>query len=217
MHSHRPYRSPQGKAKKATIALWIMGAVALISIWSTFSEIQLAQNVANGLSISEAQTTANDARQWLIRVIYLICFAATGILFLRWEVLAYANLDELASGDTKTTTPWIVLCWIIPVISLYKPCGHMEELWTKSHPDTRRGEQENAKDAKIYKLIRPWWLTWLALYFLALWLRFSAPNESSTPEDLIQWNYISIVSDIFLIAALPMIILLIKQITTNQE
>ena len=214
---HWPYRSPQGKATKATIALWIMGAAALISIWSAFSEIQLVQNIVNGANISEAQANANDTRQMLISIIYTICFAATGILFLRWEVLAYANLDELASGDTKTTTPWIVLCWLIPVISLYKPCGHMEELWTKSHPDTRRGGQQNAKSAKTSKLIRPWWLTWIAFYFLSLPLKLSAPNESSTPEDLIQWNYISIVSDIFLIAALPMIILLIKQITTNQE
>ena len=219
----KPYISPQGRAKKATIALWIIGAIALISIWSAFSEIQLAKNIANGVSISETQVTANDTRQTLISVIYFICFICficfivTAILFLRWEVLAYANLYDLATGNTRITTTWIVLNWLIPFISLYRPYLDMKELWTKSHPDSKESDSKENKDSRMSKLIGPWWLTWLAGSVPSTYLLFSLLKESSTPEDLIQLNYISIVGDIFLIAALPMIILLIKQITTNQE
>ena len=148
MHSHRHYESPQGKAKKATIALWIMGATTLVSIWSAFSEIQLVQNVVNGVNISEAQATANDTRQTVIGGIYTICFAVTGILFLRWEVLAYGNLHVLGTKYSKTTTPWIVLGWIIPVISLFKPYSDMKELWTESHPDSKETEPQDVNGAE---------------------------------------------------------------------
>ena len=212
------YRSPKERAKKATIALCLMGAFILIEIWITYSEIALAQDIVNGVEISEAQVVSNDIRQGIFSVASFICTIATAILFLRWEALAYGNLKALGTRETRTITNWLILNWLIPFISFFRPYLDMKELWTESHPASAEDEPKKAKDSRMSKLIGPWWLTWLAGQYILSQQSFNGVlNGPTTWEEIITWNYTLIVGNILIIAALPLIILLIKQITANQE
>ena len=81
-------------------------------------------------------------------VFCLVC--ALIVLFLVWLWRARANADVLRPGGQRRSPAMVVGSWFIPVVNLWFPKQHLDDIWTASAPDRRLG------------LLHGYWVAWLA-------------------------------------------------------
>ena len=136
-------QTAEGFKKSDTLTKWvkyflyIQIAVAAISMASNFLEYQLLSDYQNGVYTSQekavADGEANDQRQQLIAIAYLVVFIVSGFLILKWIYRANYNARQLGASGMKFTPGWSVGWYFIPIFTLWKPYQAMKEIWKASH------------------------------------------------------------------------------------
>ncbi len=66
-------------------------------------------------------------------MLFYVLMFLTGIAVLVWIYRANANLRDARMEDLKHSPAWAVVCWIIPVISLFMPFLTMRALYNRSN------------------------------------------------------------------------------------
>jgi len=123
---------PNGqRAKNAITLIWIVFALEIISLISGYFQYDLLQTVANGGEISTETATANDTREQMIGIIYLIAYIISAITFIQWFRRAYFNL-HLKVNHLSQTEGWAAGSWFVPIISLYRPYQIMKEIYQET-------------------------------------------------------------------------------------
>lgn len=151
------YRFLKDPTKLTTILIFLVYTRAVASLISIFSDF--AQLALLGSQLTEAAGAANDARQQIVAIIYLLVFVVTGILFLIWINRANKNCHGFTSG-MEFTSGWSIGWYFIPFANLIKPFQAMSEIWRVSH------DPVNWKSMKPSALMRWWWGLWLLSGFL---------------------------------------------------
>jgi hypothetical protein len=120
---------PNGqRAKNAITLIWIVLVLEIVSLISGYFQYDLLQTVANGGEISTETATANDTREQIIAIVYLIAFVISAVTFIQWFRRAYFNL-HLRTNHLSQTEGWAAGSWFVPIVCLYRPYQIMKELY----------------------------------------------------------------------------------------
>jgi len=169
---------PNGeRAKNAILLTWAVFTFEIINLISSYLQYNLLQTVANGGYISDEAANANDLREQIVGGIYFIIYIAFLIMLIMWFRRAYYNLHQRV--DTLSFSDgWAAGAWFVPIISLYRPCRIMKELYV----ETKELFREKGLSEKVNyttKYLGWWWTLWIISSLLGTFIfRFSRQAEA---------------------------------------
>ena len=126
-------------------------------------------------------------------------------LYCLWVNRSCKNAWLLNPPKMKASPTWVVYCYFIPIVSLWKPYSHMMEMRNASF-----GMRSN-----LSTLIPIWWLSWLAL--ITLNVVQLAGSLASNPEILAISDKLNTVSGITNVILNYLSIAVILSITNAQN
>lgn len=169
---------PNGqRAKNAITLIWIVLALEIISAISGYFQYDLLQTAANCGEISTEAATANDTREQVITIIYLIVYIISAVTFIQWFRRAYFNLHQKVTRLAQTEG-WAAGSWFVPIVSLYRPYQIMKELYQETK------ELLNKKGISINTNFTTsslgwWWALWIISNGIGQFIfRYSMSAES---------------------------------------
>ncbi len=170
-------RPNEQRAKNAITLIWIVLALEIISLISGYFQYDLLQTVAKGGEISNETATANDTREQLIGVIYMIVYIISAVTFIKWFRRAYFNLHQRVNHLSQTEG-WAAGSWFVPIVSLYRPYQIMKELYQETKEllvKNGLGVNENFTTNSLGW----WWTLWIINNFIGQFVtRYSLKAES---------------------------------------
>jgi len=200
-------RPNEQRAKNAIILIWIVMALEIVNLFSSYMQYDLLQNIANGNYVSDEATEANDTREAVVGIIYFIAYLISGITFIMWFRRAYFNLHQKVRS-LSFTEGWAAGCWFVPVLNLLRPYQIMKEIYVETKKlFTTRGLSEKVDYSASY--LGWWWTLWIISGFIGqIILRF-ALNSDDTADNLITTT----VAQMFLgILGIPLAFITVKVI-----
>ena len=180
--SYTFYKDPSFLTSFLVFLIYTQAAAALISLLSDFAQLALL----GSSSLTATSGAANDARQQMIGIIYLLVYITTAIVFLTWVNRANKNCRGFASG-MEFTSGWSVGWYFVPIMCLFKPFQVMSEIWRVSH------DPGNWKAMHPPALMRWWWGLWLLSCFVGQ-ISFRMTMSAKTLDALQTSTVISIFS-----------------------
>lgn len=193
------------------------GVLLVITIISNFMEISLLQSINVGAVVTIEEANSNDRRQQVVGILYLVGFIVTAIVFWAWIHRASSNLYSLGLDEQQHSPGWAIACWIIPVISLFRPYQIMKEIWKGSYPKIEGNSRGAWDDAPVSHLMGFWWATFLIGSWVAKISSRVFFSDNATIDQYITGNWFAIISDVIWLVSLILIVVLVRQITNNQE
>lgn len=209
---YRPLSIP---ALVATAVFLALGLITVVSMVSTVAEIGLLQQIANGETISQADASRNDSRQALLGYLYIGGLVVAAISFLVWLNHASANLAALGADGQRFSPGWAVGWWFVPIFWLWRPYQVVKEVWQGSYPVTGADGPADWRDTPVSPLLGWWWAAWLVSNWLSV-ITARLFFSGDTVQELIRADWLSVVSNAISLGALALVIVLIRQITSNQ-
>ena len=172
------YLKPNKKrAKNAIIIIWIVLTLEIVSLISEYFQYDLLQAAANGGEISIETATANDTREQIIGIIYLIAYIISAVTFIQWFRRAYYNL-HLKVNHLSQAEGWAAGSWFVPIISLYRPYQIMKELYKETRELLVKNGL-NIYDNFSTSLLGWWWTLWIINNVIGQFVyRYSIKAES---------------------------------------
>jgi hypothetical protein len=172
--------------------LWASVAISVISVISGIMEYRLLQAIAAGQFDSDAEMTAaaqaNDLRQGIIGVAYIVLLLATSVVVLVWIYDANRNAHALGAAGMRFAPGWAVGWYFIPIFNLWKPYQAMKEIWKAS------ADPGNWQAQPRSPLLPWWWFLWIVSCIVAnAMFRYTLKAEEL--DELINASGISIASD----------------------
>jgi uncharacterized membrane protein len=192
------------RAKYAQILIGIILLLELVSILSSYLQLNLLNSLNDGIEISDEMLNNNDNREQLIGIIYTLVFIISSITFIQWFRRAYYNLN--IRTNCNHSEGWASGSWFVPIISLYRPFQIMKELWTKT--DNLIKEYKNDYLQKSTTIIGVWWTLWIISNYLGKYA-LKKVLKAETIQDFIN----STTADIVIAAiGIPLAFITIKMI-----
>jgi hypothetical protein len=178
MENLKPNRQ---RAKNAVTLIWIVLALEIVSFISGYFQYDLLQTVANGGEISADTATANDTREQIIAILYMIAYFISAITFILWFRRAYYNL-HLKVKYLSYTEGWAAGSWFVPIANLYRPYKIMREMYlvTKEFL-TKKGIGHN--QAFSTNALGWWWALWIISNIFGQ-IVFRSSLKAETIDDL---------------------------------
>lgn len=196
---------PNGqRAKNAVTLIWIMLAMEIVSLISGYLQYDLLQHAANGSEIPIEAANANDTREGIVGVIYLIAYIVSAVTFIQWFRRAYFNL-HLKLNYLSQTEGWAAGSWFVPVISLYRPYQIMRELYNETKELlTKNGVA--IRQQFTTSTLGIWWTLWIISNIIGQFeFRYSLKAESL--DELTTSTIIGMISNII---GIPLALIAIK-------
>jgi len=198
---------PNGqRAKNAITLIWIVLAVEIISLISGYFQYDLLQTVANGGEILTETATANDTREQMIGIIYLIVYFISAVTFIQWFRRAYFNLHQKVAYLAHTEG-WAAGGWFVPIVSLYRPFQIMKELYQETKELLiKKGINVNSNFTT--SSLGWWWTLWIINTIIGQFVfRYSMKAES-----IDEVTISTVASVIGNIAGIPLALITVKVI-----
>ena len=214
---NQPYASAKGRTNWATFFLALFGIITIAAIVSTVFELGLLRQIDSGEFVSRADLDASDQRQGIIGGVYALSFIAAAIAFLRWIRRASENLAPLGVGGQRFSPGWAVGAWFVPIVWLFRPYQVMAEIWRGSRPEIDPENPDAWTDFPASRLLGFWWAGWLLSSWIGTLVIRSLWSGDSSVDDLIMAGQANIAADLISLAALALVIILLRRITANQE
>lgn len=148
------YQSVGAQARNVAVLLGVSCLVAVVSVWFDAQEVDLAERLLAGESISDEAVAAHESREASIRGVGSAIRVLTAVLFLAWWHRLYANLHALGARDLFTTPGWAVAYFFIPILNLIRPYWIARDIWSEC---TLR----DGRDAQRAQVIVWWWGFWV--------------------------------------------------------
>lgn len=143
---------------RALMLIWSLGAVGLLALAlliSTAFEYQLLSNAANGVEITPEEVQANDQRQLIVAITYIVSFLITVVLWCLWGHRSYRNLRAFTAEPLKHTPGTSVGYYFVPIINLFRPYKATREMWN--------GSKGIPIDEAAPTLVSLWWGAWIIM------------------------------------------------------
>jgi hypothetical protein len=209
------YDSAHGRAQWATRLLWATVVMSVVAVLSGALELQLLSRAAEG-GMTDADATANDARQRLIGLLQILLLIATAIAFLRWQHRAHRNLQAFQAAKLQFTPGWAVGYWFIPIINLFRPYQTINELWRASAPEIEPGNRTAWQAVPAPAIVGVWWACFLITSFLGR-LSFRLSTGANTLPEVTTASWVTLASDAMDVLAALCAILVVRGIDQRQE
>jgi len=194
----------------------VLLATTIVSAVSDYFQIELLNRIITGSQFTMSEVDANDDRQALIGITYLIINLVVIIMFLIWFHRAHRNLRALGANDLKYSPGWAVGGFFIPIWNLFRPYQVAQEIWKASEPDCLSSSGSDWKHTKGSALIGWWWALFLITGWVGNFLLRSALGAETT-ESIQSYSYTLLVSDVLLIPAIVLAIFVVKNIDDRQS
>ena len=198
---------PNDQRAKYTLTLIRIVLIAeILSLVSGYFQYDLLETVAAGELISEEAATANDLREQIIAIIYLIVFIISGVTFIQWFRRAYYNLhlkiDYLNHGEG-----WAAGSWFVPIVNLYRPYQIMKEMYQETK------ELLNNSSAHVQVEVNTaslgwWWGLWVTSSLIGQFI-FRYSMKAETIEELTVLTGVGMINNII---GIPLALITIKVI-----
>ena len=170
------------RAKYAIIMLFVILFLDVVSGYSSYLQLGLLNDLNEGIFIPDEVLTANDLREQLIGVVYLIAMIVSAVFFIQWFRRAYYNL-QVRTGNCEHGEGWAAGSWFVPIISLFRPLHIMNEM------DTKTSRLMGSATGNVVPtngiLIGFWWGLWIITNYLGNYVLKMAFKEETLD------NYIS--------------------------
>jgi hypothetical protein len=130
------------------IALIVVESLSWVS-----SAMQL--HLLNNLPVTEEAATANDNREALMGIAFLVTYIVTMVFFGCWIVSAHKTVRSLGAEGMTISPGWAVGYYFIPFINLVRPYTAMKELWMASV------DPQHASSQTVPSFLSGWWALWI--------------------------------------------------------
>ena len=151
---------PNGqRAKNAITLIWIVLVLEIVSFVSGYFQYDLLQTVANGGEISMERANANDSREQVIGIIFMIVYIISAIMFIQWFRRGYDNLHQKVK-HLSHTEGWAAGSWFAPIINLYRPYQIMKELYQETKVLLTK-EGLTVSENYSTNSLGLWWTLWI--------------------------------------------------------
>lgn len=197
---------PTSLTKFLITILWVWLGISVLSLLSDFMQM----NLLSAGTFSQSEAEANDTRQQVIGILYLVAYIVTGISFLKWIHRANKNCHGFGAQGMEFTPGWSIGYYFIPFINLYKPYRAMKEIWKVST------NPPNWKNERGSPLLGWWWALWLISGFVDQ-ASFRMSMRADTISSLKDSTTVSILSGILDIPLFIVAVSLVTAIYTKQE
>lgn len=184
-------RPNEQRAKVLLSFIWIVLIVEIISLISSGMQYNLLKTVSDGGEITNEAANANDLRERVIAIIYLIAYIVSGITFIMWFRRAYFNLHQKVK-NLSFTEGWAAGSWFVPFVNLYRPFQIMKELYE----ETKKYILDNDESSQINlstKFLGFWWTLWIINGILGQ-IVFRLSRNADTIPELLTITILSIIS-----------------------
>ena len=155
---------------RATIVIVLFVAYILVALFSVASDVlSFFTNpvvIAAEEGVSE-RLTLFELLQGLAGLGTLFVFVALAVAFLMWLHRASRNLRALGNPSQRIefTPGWAVGWFFIPFANLVMPYKAVREVWEKSDPAVRTGDDFMFAGPSSAPLLLGWWVTFIASNF----------------------------------------------------
>ncbi|WP_158641412.1 DUF4328 domain-containing protein [Amycolatopsis eburnea] len=136
-----------------------MPRVRPLAAWQSASAILITVTTAVGVADVAGEWGAFPVSAGLAWT-YLGIQVVTGIVFVRWLWLARANAEVIEPAPHRHSRVWVVLGWIVPIVSFWFPQMVVRDVWNASNPQRPRGTGL-LYPAPGGELISWWWAAYL--------------------------------------------------------
>ena len=135
-----PYRSP------ATLGQSLM---ALLAIEMFLCAVVLSAGVMGANAVSVIFV--------FIAALIVDTVARTGMLFFIYQT--YSNLLSFGTDGLLSTPGMAVAVWFMPLVSFFRPCQVVNEIWRASDPTIPRQRPTEWQVSRSSPLVNGWWLS----------------------------------------------------------
>jgi len=198
-------------AKLVVILFYVLIAVELVSIGSSYLQVQLLERAAID-GISDEEANANDVRQMIVGGVQLLLFVALGFSYLAWLRRSYRNQSALGAQGLKYSPNWATAYWFIPIVNLFRPYQVTKEIYQTSDPNA---EGTTWSFLPVSALLGWWWAAWIIASAAGRAASRSTRGEP-TIEQLVTASWIDIVSSITSVIAAVLALMVVRKITDRQ-
>lgn len=165
------------RARYAIALIWAVMVMDIISFASSYFQFRLLDAIQAGANISDETIDANDSREALIGLLYLVVYITSAITFIQWFRRAYYNLHQHVSTLAHPES-WAAIGWFVPILCLFRPYQIMRELFRETRALLGRREVV-FQDPQRSALTGWWWALWVLSSILGqLSFRVSMHAES---------------------------------------
>ncbi len=209
-YPYQKFKSARLRANLATAALAISALIMILSVVEAYAANRLIDAVLGGGTVPEGILTASDEMQQHWGRAWATMRIITAITFLTWIYRASQNLQALGNEAQEHSPKMAVIWWFVPVAHLAMPYRVMKEIWVGSNPHPRR-----CANLRMSRLIGPWWAAWICNVLVLS--AGSVATQDDTLEAIRTLNTLNMTSDTIGVVAAALAIIIVREITSNQE
>ncbi|WP_020544057.1 DUF4328 domain-containing protein [Nonomuraea coxensis] len=188
----------------ALVADSLVGVVAAgIDLWYAAFVDRI---IADVTSVTDEEIDTADLVYGLSGIVETVAYLAAVVGFLVWLFRVRANAEILAPDGHRRSRPWLILGWIVPIVSLWFPKQIVDDIWDASVRSwtPRKG------------LLHAWWAAWL----IGAWVSNVAARvlfNAEEAEALAAAARFDVVSIALMLVAAVLAILVVLRISGEQE
>ncbi len=173
--------------------IWIVLILEIFSLASSGLQYNLLRTASAGVEISYEVINANDLREQVISIIYLIGFILSGVTFIMWFRRAYFNL-HLKVDHLSYKEEWAARSWFVPFINFYQPYQIMKELYTETK-NYLVNKDNSIRFELTQNLLGFWWTLWIVNGIIGQ-IIFRLSSNADTIPKLITTTTLSLISGV---------------------
>lgn len=195
----------------AVYALIQLGAIAVASRQASL----IGKEIEVPGSVGVAALTRNDELYAATGLAMLIVYLIVGVLSLVWLFRARDNAEAASPLPHRRSKVWLVLGWIVPVVSLWFPKQIMDDIWRSSDPATP-ASATSPDGLRNPGLVTSWWALWLISNVVGM-VFFRMTLDATTLADIRSAAIFDAVTTPFTLAAALLFALVVWRISEFQE
>ena len=207
------YVSPRGMSNIVVGFFIVYLLVEFLYVVSTLGEISLLQRIRDGGIYTYEELDANDTRQAIIGLLYLLVFIVLAIVFLVWQYRVKKNELHLGITGMRFSPGCSVWMWVIPFVNLFGPYLVMKEAWQASSPEETTDPWDTLP---VSPLLGWWWAFWLIggiATNIATRIFFDAEDVTA----FINSDLLNVAGSVILVPSALFAIMLVRGISIRQE
>ena len=145
-----------------------------MSIGFGFAELRITDRLLASETVSDAELTAIDDRNFAVGVVTLLAWIFAAATFIRWLHGAYQNVDVVAAAERRYGHGWAIGAWFVPFLNLWRPKQIVNDVW--------RAGGRDADHAQPGVLLLSWWALWI-IADVAIRIAGNSYADAETPEE----------------------------------
>jgi len=199
-------RPNKQRARNAIMLIWIVMGLEVVLLISGYLQYELLNQWANGGAISIESADANDSREQILSIVYMIAFITSAVMFIQWFRRAYYNLHQKINY-LSYSEGWAAGAWFVPILNLFRPYQIMKELYNETKNLLLKNGLNISKSFST-NLLGLWWALWLITHFLSNFI-FRFTMNAETIHEFISATTFSMILNIL---GIPLALIAIKVI-----